>query len=132
MKRAAWVLWTSSTSSVAAPPRSRITVAAWRGTTSTPDSLSVSPLRFISSGVGRCPVSPRVIVRAYLRGSLPGVSDTRSVEKWICEACGFIYEQAEGDPDGGIPAGTAFEDIPDTWFCPVCGARKKDFVPYED
>ena len=52
--------------------------------------------------------------------------------KYICESCGFIYDPEEGDPDGGIPPGTAFEDIPDTWFCPVCGARKRDFVPYED
>ena len=41
----------------------------------------------------------------------------------------FIYDPADGDPDGGIPAGTSFEEIPDTWFCPVCGARKRDFVP---
>ncbi len=52
-------------------------------------------------------------------------------EKWICEACGFIYDPADGDPDGGIPAGTAFSDIPDDWFCPVCGAHKADFVPYD-
>ncbi len=51
--------------------------------------------------------------------------------QWICESCGFVYDPAEGDPDGGIPAGTAFEDIPNDWFCPVCGARKKDFVVYE-
>ena len=37
-----------------------------------------------------------------------------------------------GDPDGGIPAGTPFEEIPDTWFCPVCGARKRDFTRYEE
>ena len=49
---------------------------------------------------------------------------------WICEACGVIYDPAEGDLDGGIPPGTAFEDIPDTWSCPVCGARKRDFVRY--
>ncbi len=52
-------------------------------------------------------------------------------QKWICEACGFIYDPADGDVDGGIPGGTAFADIPDDWFCPVCGARKRDFVPYE-
>ncbi|MCW3066599.1 MAG: Rubredoxin-type Fe(Cys)4 protein [Solirubrobacterales bacterium] len=52
--------------------------------------------------------------------------------QWICESCGFIYDPDDGDPDGGIPPGTAFEDIPDTWFCPVCGARKMDYVPYED
>lgn len=53
-------------------------------------------------------------------------------QKWICESCGFIYDPDEGDPDGGIPPGTDFQDIPDTWFCPVCGARKKDFSPYEE
>ena len=52
--------------------------------------------------------------------------------KWMCESCGFIYDPADGDPDGGIPPGTAFEDIPETWFCPVCGARKQDFTPYQD
>jgi rubredoxin len=50
---------------------------------------------------------------------------------WICESCGFVYDPAEGDPDGGIPPGTAFADIPADWFCPVCGARKSDFNPYE-
>ena len=57
------------------------------------------------------------------------MSETTTVQNWICESCGFIYDPADGDPDGGIPPGTAFDDIPDTWFCPVCGARKKDFTP---
>ena len=52
--------------------------------------------------------------------------------KYLCEPCGYIYDPAEGDPDSGIEAGTAFEDIPDDWCCPVCGAGKDDFVPYED
>jgi rubredoxin len=55
-----------------------------------------------------------------------------TTQKWICEPCGMIYGPVEGDLDGGIPPGTAFEDIPDMWTCPVCGARKRDFVPYED
>jgi rubredoxin len=50
---------------------------------------------------------------------------------WVCTSCGFIYDPDEGDPDGGVPPGTAFEDIPGDWFCPVCGARKADFEPYE-
>jgi len=54
------------------------------------------------------------------------------VQQYICESCGYIYDPAEGDPDGGIPAGTAFEDIPETWFCPVCGARKADFSPWDE
>ena len=58
------------------------------------------------------------------------MSETATAQ-WICTSCGFIYDPAEGDPDGGIPGGTAFEDIPDDWFCPVCGARKKDFERYD-
>lgn len=54
------------------------------------------------------------------------------VEQWICEPCGFIYDPEEGDPDGGIPPGTAFEDIPDDWSCPVCGAQKDEFEKLED
>jgi rubredoxin len=52
--------------------------------------------------------------------------------KYICESCGYIYDPEEGDPDGGIPAGTDFKDIPESWFCPVCGARKVDFEPWDE
>src|SRR3954469_11814103 len=48
------------------------------------------------------------------------MSETTLTQRWICESCGFIYDPADGDPDGGIPPGTAFDDIPDTWYCPVC------------
>jgi rubredoxin len=54
-----------------------------------------------------------------------------TTQRWICEPCGMIYDPAEGDPDGGIPPGTPFEDIPRTWTCPVCGARKTDFRPFD-
>ena len=54
------------------------------------------------------------------------------VPRWMCEACGWIYDPDEGDPDSGIEPGTPFEDIPDSWFCPVCGARKADFEPVEE
>ena len=47
--------------------------------------------------------------------------------QWMCEACGWVYDPAEGDPDSGIEPGTAFEDIPDDWMCPVCSATKADF-----
>jgi rubredoxin len=57
--------------------------------------------------------------------------DTLTVQRWICESCGMIYDPAEGDPDGGIAPGTAFEHVPNDWFCPVCGARKRDFAPYD-
>ncbi|MBX9656733.1 rubredoxin [bacterium] len=49
-------------------------------------------------------------------------------QSWICEACGWIYDPLEGDPDSGIQPGTHFEQIPENWCCPVCGAKKSDFV----
>jgi rubredoxin len=52
-------------------------------------------------------------------------------QQWICERCGVMYDPADGDPDGGIPPGTPFAAIPDSWVCPVCGARKRDFVPVD-
>ncbi|MEN6543862.1 rubredoxin [Parvibaculum sp.] len=53
---------------------------------------------------------------------------TETKAKWICKVCGWIYDEAEGDPDSGIPAGTPFEEIPDDWVCPVCLVSKSDFV----
>ncbi|MEO7336807.1 MAG: FAD-dependent oxidoreductase [Caldimonas sp.] len=52
-------------------------------------------------------------------------------QRFICRACGLIYDEAVGDVDSGIAAGTRFEDIPDDWACPLCGVTKDDFEPYE-
>lgn len=49
--------------------------------------------------------------------------------KYKCNVCGYIYDAANGDPDGGIKSDTAFEDLPETWICPVCGASKSEFEP---
>jgi len=49
--------------------------------------------------------------------------------KYVCTVCGYEYDPSEGDPDSGIAAGTAFDDIPDDWVCPVCGATKDMFEP---
>ena len=51
-----------------------------------------------------------------------------TMQKYRCTVCGYIYDPAMGDPDGGIQPGTAFENIPDSWLCPVCGAKKTEFV----
>jgi len=53
--------------------------------------------------------------------------EAKATQKWRCTVCGWIYDPAVGDPDGGIDAGTPFEDIPNGWVCPVCGAGKEDF-----
>lgn len=54
------------------------------------------------------------------------VADTGK-PKYVCDVCGYVYDPAKGDPDGGIAPGTAFEDIPDNWVCPVCHKGKKHF-----
>lgn len=46
---------------------------------------------------------------------------------YVCSVCGYTYDPAEGDPNADIPAGTEFEDLPDTWVCPVCGVDKTYF-----
>lgn len=52
--------------------------------------------------------------------------------KYICTVCDYIYDPKEGDPDRGIAPGTPFEEIPDDWECPVCGAQKTDFEPFTE
>ena len=47
--------------------------------------------------------------------------------KYVCTACGYIYDPAEGDVDNGIAAGTEFDQLPDDCMCPVCGATKDMF-----
>ena len=51
------------------------------------------------------------------------------MQKWVCVPCGYVYDPEAGDLDGGVEPGTAFEDIPDDWVCPVCGVSKADFEP---
>ncbi|MGP1373357.1 MAG: rubredoxin [Almyronema sp.] len=53
------------------------------------------------------------------------------MKKYRCLACSYVYNPEQGDPDSGIEAGTAFEDIPDDWVCPQCGAAKAQFEPLD-
>ena len=50
------------------------------------------------------------------------------MRRYRCTVCGYIYDETEGDPDGGLPPGTKYEDIPDRWQCPICGVDKEQFV----
>ncbi len=51
------------------------------------------------------------------------------MKKYVCNICGYVYDPAAGDPENGVAPGTAFENLPDSWVCPVCGAAKTDFAP---
>ena len=55
------------------------------------------------------------------------IKEEKIMDKYVCEVCGYVYDPAKGDPDNGIEPGTSFEDLPDDWTCPVCGASKDDF-----
>jgi rubredoxin len=54
----------------------------------------------------------------------------RKMEKWQCTICGYIYDPAIGDPDNAISPGTPFEELPDDWLCPECGAEKDQFEKF--
>ena len=54
-----------------------------------------------------------------------------TMDKWECMVCGYVYDPAAGDPDSGVAPGTAFEDLPDDWVCPECGAEKDMFEKLE-
>jgi rubredoxin/putative ubiquitin-RnfH superfamily antitoxin RatB of RatAB toxin-antitoxin module len=49
------------------------------------------------------------------------------MKKWKCSVCGYIYDPEKGDPDNGVEPGTAFEQLPEDWVCPLCGAGKDVF-----
>jgi len=57
----------------------------------------------------------------------PSKMEGKSMTSYKCTICGYVYDPAEGAPDVGIAAGTAFEDLPDSWVCPICGASKTEF-----
>ncbi|HHS48465.1 MAG TPA: High molecular weight rubredoxin [Desulfurella acetivorans] len=67
------------------------------------------------------------IKNAQAPKSTPIYQAPKSSKKYVCKVCGWVYDPEVGDPDGGIKPGTEFEDIPDNWVCPVCGAAKSDF-----
>lgn len=51
--------------------------------------------------------------------------------KYICDVCGYVYDEALGDPDNRIAPGTTWEELPEDFVCPLCGVGKDDFSPEE-
>ncbi len=51
--------------------------------------------------------------------------------KFKCGICGYVYDPEEGDPENGIAPGVPFDELPDTYICPVCGAGKEEFYPVD-
>jgi len=63
----------------------------------------------------------------YIKDEKKEIKEEVKMDKYTCTVCGYVYDPEEGDPDSGISAGTSFEDLPDDWVCPVCGAGKDAF-----
>lgn len=53
-------------------------------------------------------------------------------KRYRCTICAHVYDPAQGDPDSEIQPGTPFENLPESWVCPECGAMKADYEPMED
>ena len=49
------------------------------------------------------------------------------MDKYVCAICGYVYDPEVGDPDNGVEPGTAWEDVPEDWVCPLCGVGKDNF-----
>ncbi len=72
----------------------------------------------------------RLALKSHSIGILHGdmsAIETAVYKTYMCLICGFIYDEAAGLPEEGIPPGTHWEDVPVNWVCPECGARKEDF-----
>jgi rubredoxin len=54
------------------------------------------------------------------------------MEKWRCTICGYVYDPDKGDPDNGVEPGTVFDELPEDWVCPECGAPRDQFERVED
>jgi len=64
------------------------------------------------------------------QGPRPPINKEKEIKimkKFVCDVCGYIYEEALGDPDNGIAPGTKFEDLPEDFVCPLCGVGKDEF-----
>ncbi len=72
----------------------------------------------------KCKISRLSVKYIYIKSE-----EDITMQKYVCEFCGYEYDPEIGDPDSGIAPGTAFEDIPDDWKCPVCGVGKENFQP---
>ena len=66
-------------------------------------------------------LAPRVVYQ------YANLQEETTMKEYECDLCGYVYDPTLGDPDNGVKPGTAFEDIPEDWVCPLCGAPKSDF-----
>lgn len=59
-------------------------------------------------------------------------TERRYAVKFICDICGYVYDEKLGDPENGVAPGTKWADMPEDWVCPLCGVGQDEFSPAED
>ncbi len=79
---------------------------------------------------GRTPETAATYVKIKPKSKIK--KGVKNMKKYKCLVCGYIYDPAVGDPDNGVEPGTSFENLPDDWVCPECGAGKDQFEPVEE
>jgi len=79
---------------------------------------------------GRTPKTAATYIKVKPKTKLK--EGVKNMKKYKCLMCGYVYDPAVGNPENGVEAGTAFEDLPNDWVCPECGAGKDEFEPLED
>lgn len=74
-----------------------------------------------------------VNIKAFKNGldAFNKIKGGNNMDKYVCTVCGYVYDPEAGDPDSGIKPGTAFEDLPNDWVCPLCGVGKDQFEKEE-
>jgi len=95
----------------------------------TKDPLTYAYYRNVKKG--KAPKNAPTYIKPEATKPEPVATTNGDMQKYKCLVCDHIYDPAEGDTDSGIAPGTAFEDLPDDWMCPVCGAGKEDFEPLD-
>jgi rubredoxin len=76
---------------------------------------------------GKSPKTAPTYVAPEKAGPEEAAGEGPALSPYRCTICGYVYDPKAGDPANGVAPGTAWEDVPDTWVCPVCGAPKSEF-----
>lgn len=77
-------------------------------------------------------LTSRISTQEHVVCTMPSIysgEETPKMQEYTCAVCEYVYDPEKGDPEGGIEPGTPFENIPEDWVCPVCGATKDQFAP---
>ena len=83
--------------------------------------------RISSNGCNKIKIKEMEIIISSNGCNKIKIKEMEIMAKWVCNICGYIYDPEVGDPDNGVAAGTAWEDVPEDWVCPLCGVGKDQF-----